>query len=58
MSGPEQDSRPALRAHTTPDPTDPDLPPPDNSPDPDDVPAPARAPVEEPTLPVPPIKAG
>jgi hypothetical protein len=48
---------PALRAHTTPDPTDPDQPPPRPGPDPDDVPAPARAPVEEPRAPQPPIKA-
>lgn len=47
----------ALHAHTTPDPTDPELPPPQPSPDPDDVPAPARAPVEEPRAPQPPIKA-
>jgi len=45
-----------LWAHSTPDP---DLPPPDpkKNPDPDDVPPPSRAPVEEPTLPEPPIKA-
>ena len=44
------------RAHSTPDP---DLPPsdPKRNPDPDDVPPPARAPVEEPRLPEPPIKA-
>ena len=44
------------RAHSTPDP---DLPPadPTHNPDPDDVPPPSRAPVEEPTLPEPPIRA-
>ena len=46
-----------VRAHTTPDPTDPEQPPPQPSPDPDDVPAPSRAPVEEPGMPQPPIKA-
>jgi len=52
MSLPEQ-------AHSTPDPTTPDLelPPPQPSPDPDDVPAPARAPVKEPDAPEPPVKA-
>lgn len=49
-----------LRAHSTPDPTtpttDPDMPPP--TPDPDDVPAPSRAPVQEPDAPQPPVKAG
>jgi hypothetical protein len=53
----EQEAIPDLRAHSTPDPTDPELPPPQPSPDPDDVPAPARAPVEEPRMPQPPIKA-
>ncbi|GEM_PF-3188268 len=44
------------RAHSTPEP---DSPPPDPKPAPvpDDVPSPANAPVEEPTLPVSPIKA-
>jgi hypothetical protein len=41
------------RAHSTPDP---DVPPKPN-PNPDDVPPPANAPVQEPTLPEPPIKA-
>jgi hypothetical protein len=54
----EQEPNPDLRAHTTPDPTDPDQPPPQPSPDPDDVPAPSRAPIEEPRAPQPPIKAG
>lgn len=45
--------RGALRAHSTPDP---DLPDPTPSPMPDDVPPPTHAPVEEPTLPTPPIK--
>lgn len=57
MSMLEQEAIPDLRAHSTPDPTDPELPPPQPSPDPDDVPAPARAPVEEPRMPQPPIKA-
>lgn len=42
------------KAHTTPDP---DLPPPQPRPDPDDVPAPSRAPVQEPGTPEPPVKA-
>jgi hypothetical protein len=54
----QQEPNRALHAHTTPDPTDPEMPPPQPSPDPDDVPAPARAPVEEPRAPQPPIKAG
>jgi len=56
MSSREQYDR---RAHSTPDPTtpDPELPPPQPSPDPDDVPAPSRAPVKEPDLPEPPVKA-
>lgn len=42
-------------AHSTPDP---DIPPePTPVPVPDDVPAPTHAPVEEPKLPEPPIKA-
>jgi hypothetical protein len=46
------------RAHSTPDPdSDPDPSPPGPNPNPDDVPPPARAPVQEPTLPEPPIKA-
>jgi hypothetical protein len=53
----DQESKPDLRAHTTPDPTDPNQPPPQPGPDPDDIPAPARAPVEEPRAPQPPIKA-
>ena len=53
----ERELMPDLRAHTTPDPTDPEQPPPQPSPDPDDVPAPSRAPVEEPGMPQPPIKA-
>jgi hypothetical protein len=47
----------AIRAHSTPDPSDPELPPPQPRPDPDDVPAPARAPVQEPDAPTPPVKA-
>jgi hypothetical protein len=46
-----------MRAHGTPDPTDPDLPPPQPRPDPDDVPPPTRAPVQEPDAPEPPVKA-
>jgi hypothetical protein len=44
------------RAHSTPDP---DLPPnePKPNPIPDDVPPPTHAPVEEPRLPEPPIRA-
>ena len=42
------------RAHSTPDP---DTEPPGPNPNPDDVPPPAHAPVQEPTLPEPPIKA-
>lgn len=42
------------RAHSTPDP---DAEPPGPNPNPDDVPPPAHAPVQEPTLPEPPIKA-
>lgn len=42
------------RAHSTPDP---DADPPGPNPNPDDVPPPAHAPVQEPTLPEPPIKA-
>lgn len=45
---------PGSQAHSTPDP---DLPPPAPSPNPDDVPPPANAPVQEPTQPAPPIKA-
>jgi hypothetical protein len=46
------------RAHSTPDPdSDPDPNPPGPNPNPDDVPPPAHAPVQEPTLPEPPIKA-
>ncbi|QNA88641.1 hypothetical protein G4G28_09325 [Massilia sp. Dwa41.01b] len=42
------------RAHSTPDPeTDPTPP---SIPIPDDVPDPAHAPVEEPAIPVPPIR--
>ena len=42
------------RAHSTPDP---ETPPPDPRQDPDDVPAPERAPVREPDAPEPPVKA-
>jgi hypothetical protein len=45
---------PGQRAHSTPDP---DADPPRPSPNPDDVPPPVNAPVQEPTLPEPPIKA-
>ena len=44
----------AMRAHSTPDP---DLPDPKPTPLPDDVPPPTNAPVEEPRVPPPPIKA-
>ena len=46
----------ALHAHSTPEPDT--IPTPPTVPVPDDVPDPAHAPVEEPTLPVPPIRAG
>jgi hypothetical protein len=49
------------RAHSTPDPDlpTPQTPPTPNPPiTPDDVPAPAHAPVEEPRMPEPPIRAG
>jgi hypothetical protein len=49
----QQSCRSVLRAHSTPDP---DLPDPTPSPMPDDVPSPTNAPVQEPTLPAPPIK--
>ena len=45
-----------VRVHSTPDPSNPDVPP-QPSPDPDDVPAPSRAPVQEPDMPTPPVKA-
>ena len=45
----------ALRAHSTPDPDA--IPDPTPTPVPDDVPPPVNAPVEEPSFPVPPIKA-
>jgi hypothetical protein len=46
---------PIFRAHSTPDPDA--VPPRDPTPNPDDVPPPTNAPVEEPTLPEPPIRA-
>lgn len=47
-----------IRAHSTPDPSDPTNPesPPERNPEPDDVPPPARAPVKEPDAPDPPIR--
>ncbi|MEN3276171.1 MAG: hypothetical protein V7631_1961 [Massilia sp.] len=45
----------ALHAHSTPDPEP--LPTPPTIPVPDDVPDPAHAPVEEPSIPDPPIRA-
>jgi len=45
----------ALRAHSTPDPEQTPTPP--SIPVPDDVPDPAHAPVEEPLIPEPPIRA-
>lgn len=48
------DPRMAYRAHQTPEP---DIPPDPKPPLPDDVPSPANAPVEEPRLPEPPIRA-
>lgn len=50
----QQPGRSAMRAHSTPDP---DLPDPKPTPLPDDVPPPTNAPVEEPRVPPPPIKA-
>ncbi len=47
----------ALRAHSTPDPDAPPVPEPKPVPMPDDVPPPVNAPVEEPRMPQPPIKA-
>lgn len=48
-----------IGAHSTPDPdVDPGSEPPGPNPNPDDVPPPAHAPVQEPNLPGPPIKAG
>lgn len=47
----------ALHAHSTPDPDTEPSPTPPTVPVPDDVPDPAHAPVEEPTLPVAPIRA-
>jgi hypothetical protein len=51
---PHDGGRGAPHAHSTPDPE----PAPPTIPVPDDVPDPAHAPVEEPTLPEPPIRAG
>ncbi|MCC2958913.1 hypothetical protein LK540_00495 [Massilia sp. IC2-278] len=47
--------RETLRAHSTPDPEQTPTPP--TIPVPDDVPDPAHAPVEEPVIPDPPIRA-
>ena len=44
-----------LHAHSTPEPDTPSTPP--SIPVPDDVPDPAHAPVEEPVIPEPPIRA-
>jgi hypothetical protein len=46
-----------LRAHSTPDPDNPQPDDPKPGPLPDDVPPPVNAPVEEPRAPQPPIKA-
>lgn len=46
----------ALVAHSTPDPETPPPEPPPSSPVPDDEPLPTHAPVQEPTLPEPPIR--
>ncbi|WP_168710131.1 hypothetical protein [Massilia sp. Mn16-1_5] len=53
---PQDGGRGALRAHSTPDPEPAPTPP--TIPVPDDVPDPAHAPVEEPVIPEPPIRAG
>jgi hypothetical protein len=47
------------RAHSTPDPETepPPQAPPTPRPEPDDVPLPSRAPVQEPNMPTPPVKA-
>jgi len=50
---PQHGNSQALRAHSTPDPEQP----PPTIPVPDDVPDPAHAPVEEPVIPEPPIRA-
>jgi hypothetical protein len=50
-----QDGPAALQAHSTPEPDTPSTPP--TIPVPDDVPDPAHAPVEEPVIPEPPIRA-
>jgi len=50
-----RDDAGALRAHSTPDPEGTPTPP--TIPVPDDVPDPAHAPVEEPVIPEPPIRA-
>ena len=56
MIDPNDGARPGvLHAHSTPEPEPSPTPP--TIPVPDDVPDPAHAPVEEPTLPVPPIRA-
>jgi hypothetical protein len=53
---PQDGGRGGLRAHQTPDPEPTPTPP--TIPVPDDVPDPAHAPVEEPMIPEPPIRAG
>jgi hypothetical protein len=50
---------PPMHAHSTPDPeTPPSNPTPTPPPTPDDEPLPSHAPVEEPRMPEPPIRAG
>jgi len=53
MNDPYEGESRAQRAHSTPDPEQP----PPTIPVPDDVPDPAHAPVEEPVMPEPPIRA-
>ena len=53
---PRSGGRGGLQAHSTPDPEPTPTPP--TIPVPDDVPDPAHAPVEEPVIPEPPIRAG
>lgn len=55
---PRDGGRAALHAHSTPDPDSEPAPTPPTIPVPDDVPDPAHAPVEEPMIPEPPIRAG
>lgn len=55
MTEPHGDAAQGVHAHSTPDPEQTPTPP--TIPVPDDVPDPAHAPVEEPSIPEPPIRA-